>query len=142
MALSTENSIAFLINKALVRLKRQLLANIKDYDITTEQWSVLARLWAEDGISQTCISHRTNKDLPTITRIVNKLDKKGLIQKKSDPTDSRTTLVFLTEKGKNLQNYIDPISNLIETKLLEGLKTDEIEELKRLLKIIILNLEK
>ena len=142
MALSSENSIAFLINKALVKLKRQLLTNIKNYDLTTEQWSVLARLWTEDGISQTCISRRTNKDLPTITRIVNKLDNKGLIIKKSDPTDSRTTLVFLTKTGEALQKDIDPISTLIETKLLEGLKADEIEELKRLLNIIIVNLEK
>lgn len=54
----------------------------KPYDVTLEHWSLLTRLWKQDSVSQTELAIKTNKDLPTVTRCLNKLIKKGLIEKK------------------------------------------------------------
>ena len=131
-----------MISKVLSKWKKGLLRNFSTYDITTEQWSLLTRLWQKYGISQTQLAQRTSKDLPTITRILNKLEKKELVKRKSDPNDLRTSLIFLTEKGKDLEEKLNPIVEKLSNKGLENIKQEDIETLKRVLNNILINLDK
>ncbi len=136
-----QDSIEFKISKVLSKWKRELLKDFKTYDITTEQWSLLTRLWEKDGISQTQLAHKTSKDLPTITRILNKIEKKGLVKRQSDPNDLRTSLIFLTQKGKELELKLNPIAKQISNKAFKNIKQEDIETLKRVLDDIFINLE-
>lgn len=140
MKYNYKDSIATMMSKALSRWKKELLKAFNEYDITTEQWSLLVRLWEEDGISQTKLAQRTFKDLPTINRILNKLKAKDLIERKNNSDDLRVYLVFLTQKGKDLEEKINPIADQIKNKGLKNIKEEDLEVAKRVLINIFTNL--
>lgn len=136
-----EDSISYLINRATVKIKRDMSNRFNNYDITIEQWALLTRLWQNDGISQTELSRRSSKDLPTVTRMLLKMEKKGLISRRVDPDDSRSTLIFLTNEGKDLEDELDAIAYEIEVKALKNIKIDDVELLRDVLGRIIANMD-
>lgn len=131
-----EETNFYTINRLLVKIKKNMAKQIKSYDVTLEQWSLLTRLWKCDSISQTELAIRTNKDLPTVTRSLDKLIKKGLIEKKANPNDSRAYLIYLTEEGRKLEEPLDSIAQEVENKILENLNPSDVVMLKKILKSI------
>ncbi|ADU28670.1 MarR family winged helix-turn-helix transcriptional regulator [Evansella cellulosilytica] len=71
--------------------------------VTHEQWSVMIRLWEEDGLTQNKLSQLTGKDQPSVSRLINNMERNGLVMRAPHPVDKRTNLIFLTAKGKKLQ---------------------------------------
>lgn len=121
-----EETNFYTLNRLVVKIKKNMSKQIKAYDVTLEQWSLLTRLWKNDGISQTQLAVRANKDLPTVTRSLDKLIKKGLIEKKDNPNDSRAYLIYLTENGKSLEEPLDSIAKEVENKILQSLAPSDI----------------
>jgi DNA-binding MarR family transcriptional regulator len=70
------------------------------YDVTPEQWSILLHLWRSDGPSQQTLADLTDRDKPTIARMVDVLEKRGLVTRANHQSDGRIKQVFLTESGQ------------------------------------------
>src|SRR5215510_897779 len=96
---------SFITGKASTAIARRLQKkfNTAGLNITIEQWSVLYHLWKEDGKSQQELCVRTFRDKPSITRLIDNLEKQKLVKRVASKTDRRINLVCLTEAGKNLQ---------------------------------------
>ena len=77
-------------NMALAR-RLQKYFREKELDLTVEQWSILVHLWKYDGVSQQELSNRTFRDKPSITRLVDNLEKLGLVERRASETDRRIT---------------------------------------------------
>jgi DNA-binding MarR family transcriptional regulator len=90
---------------ASTAVARRLQKNFRNagLDITIEQWTVLYHLWKEDGLSQRELCNRTYRDKPSITRLIDNLEKQRLLKRLSHKNDKRINLVCLTEAGKALQ---------------------------------------
>ena len=71
---------SFITGKASTAVARRLQKNFKEsaIDITIEQWSVLYHLWKEDGRTQQQLCDATFRDKPSITRLVDNLEKSKL----------------------------------------------------------------
>jgi MarR family transcriptional regulator, organic hydroperoxide resistance regulator len=138
-----DNSFGYLVNLAAQRLKNELHQTFqaKGYDITPEQWAVLNRLWEEDGLSQVELAERTFKDKPGTTRILNLLEKKGVVVRRPDEKDGRVLRVFLTKVGRDLRDKLIPCAQEVLTKSGKNLTKDEITQFKRTLHRILNNLE-
>lgn len=136
-----EETTFYTLNRLVVKIKKNMAKQIKPYDVTLEQWSLLTRLWKDDGISQTELAVRTNKDLPTVTRSLVKLKEKGLIEKKENPNDSRAYLIYLTEEGKKLEKPLDSIAQEAENKILESLSSSELDAFKKIMNSISNNFD-
>ena len=138
---SIEDNIIYLIGE-IARLSHKRVTALfteNNYDVTVEQFGVLALLWYQEGINQQSVANGLNRDKTTITRIVGNMIKKNLIVKIPDQLDKRNKLIFLTEKGRSLQKdmigstgkvYMDAIYNLSEkeirtvTTVLQKMKTN------------------
>jgi DNA-binding MarR family transcriptional regulator len=72
-------------------------------DITPEQWTVLAFLWREDGVSQQTLCNSTFKDKPSMTRLIDNLTKQDLVYRNTSKSDLRSNLVYLTDSGKSIK---------------------------------------
>ncbi|MBN1430677.1 MAG: MarR family transcriptional regulator [Anaerolineae bacterium] len=70
------------------------------YDLTPSQYAVLLLLDAHEGIRLTTVSDRLLLARSTITRIVDQLEKTGLVRRESDPDDRRAQRVILTAEGE------------------------------------------
>ena len=137
------DSYGYLINLAAQRLKYELHQTFqaKGYDVTPEQWAVLNRLWEEDGLSQVDLAERTFKDKPGTTRILNLLEKKGIVVRRPDESDRRVLRIFLTKTGKDLKDKLIPCAQEVLAKSGKNLTKQEIAQFKLTLNRILNNLE-
>lgn len=81
---------------------------LRPFDITPEQWTVLRYLGEQDGISQKELSSKSEKDQGTLARILDNMDRKHWIERKTNNKDRRSFLVFLTPEGRHLKEQLEP----------------------------------
>jgi len=122
-------------------MKNTLAKALKPYNITHEQWPLLIRLWIKDGISQKELSEKSFKDQPTTTRILDKLDRRGLIRRQANSADRRISLIYLTKEGQEIKDPLIPLARQALEQALEGLSEQEQTQLKNLLNRIGNNLD-
>jgi DNA-binding MarR family transcriptional regulator len=83
---------SFITGKASTAIARRLQKNFKEasIDITIEQWSVLYQLWKQEGQSQQQLCDTTFRDKPSITRLVDNLEKSKLVKRVASKNDRRS----------------------------------------------------
>lgn len=140
MEFKIDDSIGFIVSRTNGKLKNTLFQRFKQYDVTPEQWVILNRLWEKDGIPQKQLSAQSFKDQPNITRILDKLEKKGYISRGASIDDRRSYLVYLTDEGKRLKEVLVPIAIDVIKKALTGFDEAEIKQIKLFLNRIYNNL--
>src|ERR1700687_4371992 len=64
---------------------------------------LLRELWEEEGLTQTELAIRLKLTPPTITKMLQRMEKSGFIQRKPDPDDQRVSRVYLTSAGRDVQ---------------------------------------
>lgn len=93
------------------KIKQRLQQRFSDenIEITVDQWVILDQLKKNDGISQMTLADRIFKDAPTVTRIVDLLCNKNMIERKNDPKDRRRFNLYLCNSGHKVLNKAQPI---------------------------------
>ncbi|MGN6341079.1 MAG: MarR family winged helix-turn-helix transcriptional regulator [Ginsengibacter sp.] len=134
---------SFITGKASTAVARRLQKNFKDagIEITIEQWSVLYHLWKQDGQSQQQLCEATFRDKPSITRLVDNLEKSKLVKRVASKNDRRSNIIFLTKEAKNLEQTTMEVANLTLNEALEGVTKEQIEIAKEVLQIVYENLK-
>lgn len=141
MKLVLDDSIGYLLHRTNMRAKNELLQALRPLDLTPEQWAVLNRLWEKDGIPQKELAARISKDQPTVARILKKVQNKGLINRRADSVDKRVTLVFLTDKGRELEGKMVSLVQRVLGKALKDFSQKEVQLLRTMLNRIYHNLQ-
>lgn len=136
-----DESVGYLISIAGLRYKGETWRRLKPFDVTPEQWVVLNRLSMDEGVSQRELASRIVKDQPNTTRILEKMEQKGLIRRNPDPLDRRAFQVFLTEKGKRLRKELLPVVQQLRIESTSGFSAAEIDLLQELLRKFSKNLD-
>src|SRR3954466_626317 len=97
---------SFITGKASTAIARNLQKkfNAAGLKITIEQWSVLYHLWKEDGKSQQELCNATFRDKPSITRLVDNLEKLQLVKRVPSEHDRRINLIYLTKQAQKLED--------------------------------------
>lgn len=106
-----EEAPAYLIYR-LSRLLRQSLKKALSaggLDVTSEQYFLLYRLFQKDGVAQSQLADSVIGDYPNITRHIDSLEKKGLVERMQDRADRRKYLINLTSKGREHMELAVPI---------------------------------
>jgi DNA-binding MarR family transcriptional regulator len=133
---------SFMTGKASTAIARRLQKNFKlaGIDITVEQWSVLYHLWKADAMSQQELCHATFRDKPSITRLVDNLEKLKLVKRNASKNDRRMNLIVLTDTGKQLEEKCMDIANTTLNESLAGVTNGQIEIAKEVLQTVYDNL--
>ena len=93
-------SLAYLIHEVARLMKRRFEDEARVHGITLPQWRALSQIAKSDGISQAALAALTDTDPMTMSGILDRLEKRGLIDRTIDPSDSRAKFARLTEAGK------------------------------------------
>ena len=127
---------------ASTAVARRLQKNFRQagLEVTIEQWSILYHLWKQDCISQQELCKHTFRDKPSITRLIDNLEKQKLVKRTASKTDRRINLVCLTDAGRDLQNITIDIANQTMNEALVGIEKDEIDRVKQVLQKVYDNL--
>ncbi len=116
---------------------------LKPYNLTMEQLYLLQILSESDtGLPQNKISEKALKTPANITRIMDRLERKSLVARKTCPNDRRVFLVELTEHGHLLQHEATVIMECFFSKIYSGIDAEALKTLKRVLDIMRANAEK
>jgi MarR family transcriptional regulator, organic hydroperoxide resistance regulator len=111
------------------------------YDVTPEQFGVLARLKVNEGMNQTQLGDRMLKDRHNMTRILSLLEARGYIERRRDGGDRRIFRIFLTESGRVVQEELAPILARHIEDLLDGIVDHDQQGMCRTLKQIVTNIQ-
>ena len=133
---------SFITGKASTAIARRLQKNFKQagIEITIEQWSVLYHLWKEDGQSQQQLCSATFRDKPSITRLVDNLEKLGLVKRTANKNDRRINKICLTPEAQNLQVQTMEVANQTLNEALVGVTNGQVEIAKEVLQRVYDNL--
>ncbi|MEI6949112.1 MarR family transcriptional regulator [Paraflavisolibacter sp. H34] len=133
---------SFITGKASTAVARRLQKkfNASGLNITIEQWSVLYQLWKEDGKSQQELCNATFRDKPSITRLVDNLEKAGLVKRVSEPNDRRIKKVFLTRQALKLEEEAMVLAEETLAEALDGVPPDQVNLCREVLQKVYDNL--
>ncbi len=134
----------YTIERTAKRMKQVYKRMLKEAGagITVDQWVVLKLVSDRDGLSQLEIAEQTDKDAPTVTRIIDLLVQKELCERQADPEDRRRFSIRLTEAGRLKIKEVGPIVRAFRKRGWEGLSETDLEQLMRTLNLIYKNLNK
>lgn len=141
MEFKLDAPLGYVINKTALALKNELGRRFKPYDITVEQWRVLNRLWEKDGLTQKELAEQIFKDQPNTTRILDKLQNKGIIRREASPDDRRAFIINLTDEGRMLREQLLPVARRMGEDVFTGISEEEQQLLKVLLNKICANID-
>lgn len=126
------STIVYRVNKLL---KLQIQNSLRDFDITTDQWIVLGRVYHGSGqYNQKQLAEMCFKERAAITRMLDILQRKELLERRNSVEDRREFLIYITDKGNAL--YRETLGSVAkaEDRVSSILDAQELEEAIRLMK--------
>ena len=112
---------------------------LEPHGLTSTQYKVLKFLLLnpEGTVRQVDIEQNFCIRNPTVTRVLQNLEKKGLILRQNNPQDNRSKVICLTEKAKSMKELLYQLGEELEEKFTSNLTAEDKQELLRLLKKIL-----
>lgn len=142
MLLSKE--IAVVINLSACKLK-QYTANMlrkNNVGLTPEQFLLIDIIWNQGEMSQQKLADTMQKDKNSITKLINSLEKKGLIIRTRDENDKRSNIISLTHKSREMKNYAKETGIKMLDNILEGIDEEELRSFLSTLNKLTANMNK
>jgi DNA-binding MarR family transcriptional regulator len=104
------------------------------------QQFVLRRLWREDGLTPGQLARQLGLSTPTVTRAATRMEAAGLLRREPHPGDRRLVRLWLTSRGRQLEEVIGPEMRVLTEQTLAGFSAAERAELIAALRRIHANL--
>ena len=128
-----EDTIGFLMGR-VIRVHRQFADDaLKPLGLHVGQEIVLLKLCAEEGLTQSVLAQRLEVEPPTMTIMLNRMERAGLIERRPCLQDARVSLVYLTARGRSLELPVREVLRQLEERTLQGLSLTEQALLRRML---------
>ena len=122
-------------------MRRFLESNMKKFDITPPQFEVLMTLWNEDGVVLSELGRRLSRDGPTITGIIDRMEKKKLLVRKRSLRDRRVIQVYLTPLAWEIKENLMKMQGEAGRDVAGDFTELDVETLETLLRKVLCNIE-
>ena len=123
-----DDSLHYLIMANQMLVQKALLEQLKDTGLTIGQPKILDYLKDHDGSNQKEIAKACFLEAGSLTTILNKMEEKGLIERRILNGNRRSFHIFLTETGKEKQQLVDQAFSEIEKKALADISEKDIDQ--------------
>ncbi|SFB37501.1 MarR family winged helix-turn-helix transcriptional regulator [Clostridium frigidicarnis] len=112
----------------------------KGINISFEQFTILTKLWKNNGLCQYSLSQLTNRDQASTSRLINTLIKNNLLLRQCCNSDKRINRIKLTEKGELLKEPVLAVAQECLEEAVQGMSQEEIQQGIQFLEKIVENL--
>jgi DNA-binding MarR family transcriptional regulator len=136
---SAEESIGYLLRTALSTTMRAAETAMRPHGLTSVQWAPLMIISRGGNPTAASLARDLNTDTGAMTRMLDRLEAKGLLMRTRSATDRRVVELTLTEQGRELTGLIPHHLAEVYNNHLAGFSHDEFEVLKQSLRRIIAN---
>lgn len=134
------DSVVYLLHETARLFRRRFEDEAKLHGFTLPQWRALAEIHHNEGIPQVTLAAALDVDQMTVSGIVSRLEKRGLIERYPNPNDSRAKLARLTPAGEELVIRAKNVGRAVYEGALQGLDDEDRQQLKANLALIRDNL--
>ena len=135
-----DSYLPYLLNRAGARIAAAFSEEVRPLGATLQMWRVLAALREGDGRRMGDLSETTSIEVSTLTRLVDNMEKKGLVARRRDAADARAVALHVTPAGRRLTQRITPIAERYESVALAGFTAAEADILKAALRRLYRNM--
>ena len=135
-----DSYLPYLLNRAGARIAAAFSEEVRPLGATLQMWRVLAALREGDGRRMGDLSETTSIEVSTLTRLVDNMEKKGLVARRRDAADARVVALHVTPAGRRLAQRITPIAERYESVALAGFTAAEADILKAALRRLYRNM--
>ncbi|MFI3276764.1 MarR family winged helix-turn-helix transcriptional regulator [Vibrio sp.] len=132
-----QNSFGWMINVIANKATKDFDLELKKHGLSIALWPTLMCLWEEEGVTQRDIAAKSKVENSTTTRTLDKLEKLELVERRADPHSRRSFRIYLTEKGKALEEVLIPIPVKLNEELMAALDAKEQQQMISLLKKMV-----
>lgn len=133
------SSFGWLVAVLGADLADSLDSRLKEIGLNLGLWPTLFALWEEDGLTQKELAARCSTAHYTTTRVLDSLESLALVKRHPHPSSRRAHLVYLTEKGKALEETATAKAIDCNAEFMSALSSDEQVQIKKLLLKILAN---
>lgn len=130
------NHLSFQLRK---ELEKRFLA--RGYKVTSEEWALLLITHSHGQLSPSELAHKTLRDVTTVSRLIDRLERKGLIARTRTRQDRRIVDISLTATGEETFARLMPITSELIADSLRDIPPSDIEQLVQTLQKISANLK-
>ncbi|HOU12839.1 MAG TPA: MarR family transcriptional regulator [Anaerolineae bacterium] len=92
---------------------------------------LLFALWDQDGQTHTELAGRLHSQAATVTKMVQRMEKAGFIERRNDPSDQRVSRVYLTDAGRNIREDVNQVFRRLEDETFADFTLEERVLLRR-----------
>ncbi len=134
-----DESLGYLLHQVRGRLVAAIDAELIPLDITWAQWGTLLKIANGHANTATELCRSMAGDTGSMTRMLDRLEQKGLIRRERSSEDRRIVQLSLTEAGQKLYPQLPPIAVKVLNRHLRGFSRDELETMKSFLRRMLAN---
>jgi DNA-binding MarR family transcriptional regulator len=137
-----QDSLGYLVHRVSLAMAGRLNRNFAaaGFDVTAEQWKVLVRLWDAEGATHGELSERIGKNKASVTRLVDGLERRGLVKRAAGRTDRRCKRVLLTAAGRSLREGLMAEVHRTLAEASTGIRPEHLAACKDVLRHVLDNL--
>lgn len=135
--LKLDNQICFRLYAASRLITSAYTPYFKELGITYPQYLVLMMLWEKDNRIVGEITDKLLLETNTVTPLLQRMEKEGLVVRHKSTTDSRQRIISLTKKGKNLEEKIKDVPMCLAREVISGVAPEDLQTMIPLLDKLI-----
>jgi DNA-binding MarR family transcriptional regulator len=128
-----DHNIGFLVNDISRLISTEYNKIMKPLGLTRAQWRVIVHLHREDGLTQSDLAELLDVGKVSVGGLIDRLEHSGWVERRDDPRDRRSNLVFLTKKGRAIEEKMESTGRELTRQTLRNLGSDERTQLVDLL---------
>lgn len=136
---SMDESLGYLLHQVRGRLIAAIDTELGPLEITWAQWGTLLHIANGKAETASDLCRNMAGDTGSMTRMLDRLEQKGLIRRERSEEDRRIVQLFLTEAGRKLYPKLPPIAVKVLNEHLRGFSSDELETMKGFLRRMLAN---
>lgn len=140
-----EYEVGFLLSRttwAMNNFVNRLLKEKGLNDISVAYLAVLQALWEEDGLSISELGEKVQLEKSTMTSLIDRMEKVGLLKRVDHPADRRAYQIYLTFRGKSIQEKVDQVASAAYQSLTKGISEKDLKVSVEVCKQILQNAER
>lgn len=134
--------ILHLLGKVCGRKYQRMQVLLDALGLYHGQPPVLNTLWEQEGMTQSEIATRLNRSPSTITKMVQRMEKAGFIERRDDPEDERISRVYLTDAGRDVRSEVETVWHTFADQAFEEFTEDDLKQFYDHLQRLYQNLAK
>lgn len=105
-----DRSLPMALLRAREAVMKKFIPSLRENGLSSQQWRVIRALNEEEGLDITELAHRCFLLMPSLSRIIQNLEKRKLVIRNQSSSDNRKSVISITAPGKKLFQKIAPKS--------------------------------